>query len=71
MRRQAINNEAEKLLAQFAGTAYDKAREAMREARRRLDLRLGRYFAQVALRIAALTGKVVGLDTATRYLGRR
>lgn len=71
MRRRAINNEAEKLLTEFSGDAYDKAREAMKEARKRRNLRLERYFAQVALRIAVLTERAVGLDTATRYLGRR
>lgn len=66
MRRQAIKDEAEKLMQEFGAEAYAKAREAMREARRRRNGRLERYFAKVAVAIADRTGKEIGLDTATR-----
>jgi len=68
MRRQAIKDEANKLALEFGGEAYDKAREAMREARRRRNIRLERYFAKVAMAIAERTGKQIGEDTATRYV---
>jgi hypothetical protein len=68
MRRQAAKEEAERLCREFGGEAYDKAREAMREARRRRNVRLERYFAKVAVTIAGRTGRQIGEDTATRYL---
>jgi hypothetical protein len=68
MRRQAIKDEATQLMQEFGSGAYEKAREAMREARKRGHPRLERYFAKVAVAIADRTGKQVGVDTATRYL---
>jgi hypothetical protein len=67
MRQQAIKDEASKLVSEFGDGAYEKAREAMREARWRRNLRLERYFAKVAVHIAGQTGKQIGQDTATRY----
>jgi hypothetical protein len=68
MRRQVVKDEAEKLRMEFGEGAYEKARAAMREARRRRNVRLERYFAKVAVEIAAVTKKKIGEDTATRYL---
>jgi tellurite resistance protein len=68
MRQQAIKDEAERLVSEFGSDAYDKAREAMREARRRRNIRLERYFAKVAVAIAHRSGKQMGEDTASRYL---
>jgi hypothetical protein len=71
MRQQAIKDEASKLVSEFDSGAYEKAREAMREARRRKNMRLERYFAKVAVTIASQTGKRIGEDTATRLVGVR
>jgi hypothetical protein len=49
--RKAVKNEAEKLIKTFGSDAYDKAREAMQDARRRRNARLERYHAKVALEI--------------------
>lgn len=68
MRRQVITDKASKLVSEFGTGAYVKAREAMREARRRRNLRLERYFAQVAIAIARQTEKQIGEDKATRYV---
>jgi hypothetical protein len=67
MRRQAIKEEAAQLMREYGEDAYDRAREAMREARRRKHIQLERYFAKVAVKIAELEGRQVGEDTATRY----
>lgn len=69
MRSAAIREEAERLVLEFGTEAYSKAREAMREARRRKNTRLESYFAKVSLELARQTGREVGVDTATRYLG--
>jgi hypothetical protein len=71
MRKQAIKEEAERLAVEFGDAAYGKAREAMREARRRKNVRLERYFAKVAVAIAGMEGREIGVDTATRYVSRR
>jgi hypothetical protein len=68
MRRQAIKGEAEKLFTEFGTGAYEKAREAMREARRCRNMWLERYFAKVAVAITQRAGKQVRADTATQYL---
>jgi len=68
MRRQAVKDEAERLIEEFGDQAYYKAREAMRLATRRKNARLASYFAAVAGEVAARTGREVGMDTATRYL---
>ena len=65
---RAIKDEADTLLRQFGPAAYPMAREAMREARRRKELRLARFYAKVSLEIARRAKREVGLDTATRYL---
>jgi F0F1-type ATP synthase membrane subunit b/b' len=50
--RKAVKNEAEKLIQTFGNDAYDKAREAMQDARRRRNARLERYLANVVQEIA-------------------
>jgi CHASE3 domain sensor protein len=50
--RKVVKNEAEKLIQTFGNDAYDKAREAMQDARRRRNARLERYLAKVAQEIA-------------------
>lgn len=67
-RRQAIKDEAEDMMQEFGAKAYARAWEAMREARRRRNGRLERYFAKVAVEIFGQIGKKIGLDTGTRYL---
>ena len=68
MKTTVVREEAERRVLEFGTDAYGKAREAMREARRRKNARLEKYFAKVALEVARRTGREVGLDTATRYL---
>jgi hypothetical protein len=68
MRQQAIKDQAHKPVSEFGSEAYDRAREAMREARRRRNLRLERYFAKVAVTVADLQGRRIGEDTGTRYI---
>ena len=66
--RKAVKDEAARLTTDYGERAYETAREAMREARRRRNGRLETYFAKVALEVARRSGRVVGEDTATRYL---
>lgn len=69
MRSKAIREEAERLVRHHGTDAYDVARLSMREARQRKNARLETYFAKVSLEVARLTGREIGVDTATRYLG--
>lgn len=71
MKASAIREEAERLVLEFGTDAYDRAREAMREARRRKNARLERYFSKVSLEVARRAGREVGVDTTTRYLEDR
>ncbi len=52
MQRKATKAEAQRLLNQFGASAYEKAIEAERAARRKQDKRLAKFLAQVARRIA-------------------
>jgi hypothetical protein len=64
MRRQSIKDEADRLLTEFGDGAHERARDAAKQARRRRNLRLERYFAQVALMIAFKTNKQINLFSA-------
>jgi hypothetical protein len=68
MYRKAVRDEAALLIQDHGADAYAMARSAMREARRRRNGRLERFLAKVALEVARLKGREVGLDTANRYL---
>lgn len=68
MMKRDIKDEAERLVREHGAEAYGAAREAMREARRRKNGRLETYFAKVAVEVARLSGREVGVDTATRYV---
>jgi hypothetical protein len=71
-RRSAlIEADALDLVRRFGDEAYYEARDRDREERRGglIDAnRPARHWSAVRMRIAGLTGKEVGLDTATRYL---
>ncbi|MEJ2376038.1 MAG: hypothetical protein P8Y71_11705 [Pseudolabrys sp.] len=52
MRRLVTKNEAEKFIREFGLNAYAKAEEAMREARRRKNVRRAEFLAKVMRHIA-------------------
>lgn len=66
--RILVTGEASALIDAHGDSAYDVAREVMRLARDRGDRASETYYSQVAQRIARLSGREIGLDTATRYL---
>lgn len=70
MRTKVIKEEAERLVREHGAEAYQTAREAMRLARQRKNRRLEGYFSKVALEVARLGKREIGVDTATRYLDR-
>ena len=52
MKKAMIKGQAEKLIHEYGDVAYQKAQEAARDARRRRNSRLERYWAEVAREIA-------------------
>jgi hypothetical protein len=70
MKVKDIKDEAERLIRECGPDAYANAREAMRLAHRRRDVRLERYLSKVSLEVARQSGRNVGEDTATRYVSR-
>ncbi len=52
--KKAIKEQAEKLIHDYGDAAYQKAKEAVRDARRRRNGRLERYWTEVAREIARL-----------------
>lgn len=71
VRAALVEADAQDLIARFGEDAYHVARDRARDARTGATVdgnRPARHWAVVKLRIAELTGKEVGLDTATRYL---
>jgi hypothetical protein len=61
MQRKATKHEAAKMVAQFGEQAYEKAREAERDARRHRNDKRAKFLGNVARRIAKDTGKQVTL----------
>lgn len=55
MRLIAIKQEAEKLICQYGPTAYEKALEEARAARRHRNVRLAKFLAKVAEKIERST----------------
>ena len=51
-------------------SAYETARQTARAARDKKKRIEARFYTQVSLRVAELTGREVGLDTTTRMSGR-
>lgn len=68
-RSKKVEADAQRLLRLLGNNAYDNAREAARRARGK-DKDRARHFNAVALRLAELTGREIGLDTATRMSSR-
>lgn len=68
MASKVVKDEAERLIREHGAEAYTTAREAMRMARKRRNVRLERYLAQVALEVARQQKREVGVDTGTRYI---
>jgi hypothetical protein len=63
-----VQAEARAFIEAHGDRAYQVAREVMRLARSRNDQKSEKHFSQIALQIARLTNREIGLDTATRYL---
>jgi hypothetical protein len=61
-----VETEAAQFLVAHGDRAYEIARKAARTARNKRDHRQARHYSHVALQIAELTKREVGLDTATR-----
>jgi hypothetical protein len=57
-----VRNQADSFIKDFGDSAYEKACEAQRAARRRRNVRLEKYFAMVALEIVRRCGGDSGLD---------
>ena len=70
-RGDAVENDAAQFRVTHGDQAYEVARKAARLARNKRDHRQARHYAHVALRIAELTKREVGLDTATRMADRK
>ena len=69
-----VEADAADLIHQFGDQAYYEARDRSRAERRGVisePVRSPRHWSAVKARIADLTGKEVGFDTATRYLQGR
>lgn len=62
MRRLATKKEAEKLVEEFGPDAYAKAEEAMRDARRRKNVRRADFLAKVMHHIAKRSSTASGKD---------
>ena len=56
MKKATIKEQAEKLIHAYGDAAYQKAQEAVRDARRHRNSRLERYRAEVAREIARAAG---------------
>ncbi len=54
MKKATIKEQAEKLIHDYGDAAYQKAQEAVRDARRHRNSRLERYWAEVARDVARL-----------------
>jgi len=67
--RERIWRTADELIADHGDAAYDIARQHRRESLRQRDDARHRFWSKVARIIADRTGREVGVDTATRYLG--
>jgi hypothetical protein len=63
-----MRRDAEVLLVAHGEQAYPEARERARRGRERLDRSDARHWTKVALEIARLTGREVGVSTADGYL---
>jgi hypothetical protein len=50
--RKVVKDEADKLIQTFGNDAYEKARRAAQDAKRRRNARLERYLGQVATEVA-------------------
>ena len=68
-RSKAVEADARKLIELLGAQAYESARDAARRSRSKDKLR-AKHFSRVALRIAELTGREIGVDTATRMVER-
>ncbi|AWB21793.1 hypothetical protein DA075_13410 [Methylobacterium currus] len=71
VRRDLVERDARDLVKRFGGSAYSVARDRARAARdgRTFDAnRSSAHWGKVKLRIAAMSGHAIGLDTATRWL---
>ena len=66
-RHREAEQRAERLIRELGAAAYAEARRCEREA---LDDESAARWRRVALAVARKTGKRVGVDTATRMLGR-
>ena len=64
---QRATERAERLIRDLGDGAYREARRGEREA---LDDNSAAHWRRVALAVARMTGKRVGLDTATRMIER-
>ena len=64
MKKATIKERAEKLIHEYGDAAYQKAQEAVRDARRRRNSRLERYWAEVAREIARYPSVAVGHHAA-------
>jgi hypothetical protein len=53
-----VDEQAEEFIAKHGGEAYDKARNAAREARNKRDHKRARRYSLIALRIAEIVRKV-------------
>ena len=62
---KAVEMEARQMVSLLGDQAYESAREEARRLRGK-DRARSKTLSLVALRIAELTGREVGLDTATR-----
>jgi len=65
MRPEDIEAEADTLISDFGGRAYEIACAGSREARDRGDSGLARFFTTVAIEIAAKTGRAIEVGMAT------
>ena len=60
LKLKPVDDEAKELIEKNANEAYDKARDAAREARDKHDHKRARHFSLIALRIAEMVGKPPG-----------
>jgi hypothetical protein len=65
-----VDEQAKAFIEKHGDEAYYKARNAAREARNKRDRKRARHYSLLALRIAEMTGKPIGLDTAKRVAQR-
>jgi hypothetical protein len=60
LKLKPVDEQAKELMQKHAHEAYDKARNAAREARDKHDHKRARHFSLIALRIAEMAGKPPG-----------